>query len=81
MLVRPEGVTVERVAGEARLDARDHGRQRELPRRARPRHRAHRAADELVTVQVSNTAVTDYRPGDAVRLSPRGDAALAVAAS
>jgi putative spermidine/putrescine transport system ATP-binding protein len=33
----------------------------------------------LVTVQVENTRVTTFHPGDAVRLSPRGDAALAVA--
>jgi putative spermidine/putrescine transport system ATP-binding protein len=33
----------------------------------------------LVTVQVPNTEVTGFGPGDLVRLSPRGDAALAVA--
>ncbi len=33
----------------------------------------------LVTVQVPNTSVTGFRPGDRVTLSPRGDAALAVA--
>ena len=33
----------------------------------------------LVTVQVPNTLVTTFRPGDPVTLSPRGDAALAVA--
>ena len=33
----------------------------------------------LVTVQVPNTDVTTFRPGDRVTLSPRGDAALAVA--
>lgn len=37
-------------------------------------------AGELVTVQVPNTDVTRYRPGDPVVLAPRGDAALAVAA-
>ncbi len=37
-------------------------------------------ADELVTVQVPNTDVTRYRPGDPVVLGPRGDAALAVSA-
>ena len=34
--------------------------------------------DGLVTVQVPNTDVTGFRVGDPVRLSPRGDAALAV---
>jgi putative spermidine/putrescine transport system ATP-binding protein len=34
--------------------------------------------DALVTVQVPNTDVTGFRVGDPVRLSPRGDAALAV---
>ena len=33
----------------------------------------------LVTVQVPNTEVTGFAPGDPVSLSPRGDAALAVA--
>ena len=33
----------------------------------------------LVTVQVPNTEVTGFVPGQPVRLSPRGDAALAVA--
>ena len=33
----------------------------------------------VVTVQVPNTSVTGFRPGDRVTLSPRGDAALAVA--
>ena len=33
----------------------------------------------MVTVQVPNTSVTGFRPGDRVTLSPRGDAALAVA--
>ena len=33
----------------------------------------------LVTVQVPNTQVTTFRPGDPVTLTPRGDAALAVA--
>ena len=36
-------------------------------------------AGELVSVQVDNTDVTAYAPGDRVMLSPRGDAALAVA--
>ncbi|MGB4808424.1 MAG: ABC transporter ATP-binding protein, partial [Candidatus Phosphoribacter baldrii] len=36
---------------------------------------------ELVSVQVDNTDVTAYAPGDRVILSPRGDAALAVAVS
>jgi putative spermidine/putrescine transport system ATP-binding protein len=40
---------------------------------------ARTASGELVTVQVGNTEVTAYRPGDRVRLAPRGDAALAVA--
>lgn len=40
---------------------------------------AKNVAGELVTVQVGNTAVTALRPGDPVRLSPRGDRALAVA--
>ena len=33
----------------------------------------------LVTVQVPNTDATTFRPGDRVTMSPRGDAALAVA--
>ncbi len=77
VLVRPEGVTVERVAGEGDTAATvvsasflgGHGRL--IVRTG--------AADELVTVQVANTDVTLYRPGDSVKLSPRGDAALAVA--
>ena len=36
---------------------------------------------EIVSVQVDNTAVTVHSPGDRVLLAPRGDAALAVAAS
>ncbi len=36
-------------------------------------------ADEQVVVQVGNTEVTMYAAGSRVRLSPRGDAALAVA--
>ncbi|WP_392544760.1 ABC transporter ATP-binding protein [Oryzobacter telluris] len=76
VLVRPEGVTVERVQGEGASAATvvsasflgGHGRVI-----------VRTAADELVTVQVSNSDVTLYRPGDAVKLSPRGDAALAVA--
>ena len=36
--------------------------------------------EELVTVQVGNAEVEQFRPGDRVRLSPRGDRALAVAA-
>jgi putative spermidine/putrescine transport system ATP-binding protein len=40
---------------------------------------ARTSAGELVTVQVGNAEVTAYRPGDRVRLAPRGDAALAVA--
>jgi putative spermidine/putrescine transport system ATP-binding protein len=35
---------------------------------------------ELVSVQVDNTDVTAYAPGDRVTLAPRGDAALAVSA-
>ncbi len=36
-------------------------------------------AGESVLVQVGNTDVTGFRPGDRIRLAPRGDAALAVA--
>lgn len=36
--------------------------------------------EELVTVQVANTDVARYQPGDTVHLRPRGDEALAVAA-
>lgn len=36
--------------------------------------------EELVTVQVGNAEVEQFHPGDRVRLSPRGDRALAVAA-
>ncbi len=36
-------------------------------------------AGELVSVQVDNAAVTAYAPGDRVRISTRGDAALAIA--
>ena len=40
---------------------------------------AQNAAGELVIIQVGNTDVTSFQPGDRVALSPRGDAALAVA--
>ena len=75
VLVRPEGV---RIAPDAQGDATvvstsflgGHGRVT-----------ADLATGETVIVQVSNTEVSDFAPGDRVKLSPRGDAALAVAAS
>ncbi len=79
VLVRPEGVEVapaagpETVPGSATVESASflggHGRVI-----------ARTAAGEVVTVQVPNTDVTRYRAGDRVVLSPRGDAALAVAA-
>ncbi|WP_377644128.1 ABC transporter ATP-binding protein [Oryzobacter terrae] len=81
VLVRPEGVTVSRVEGEAPAsDASSATVVSSSFLGGHGRVIVRTAADELVTVQVSNTSVTDYRPGDAVRLQPRGDAALAVAA-
>ncbi|HET7762659.1 MAG TPA: ABC transporter ATP-binding protein [Phycicoccus sp.] len=74
VLVRPEGVLVtESPAGapavvESASFLGGHGRVV-----------ARTDAGERVTVQVGNTEVTRYRPGDRIRLSPRGDAALAVA--
>ncbi|HMM93668.1 ABC transporter ATP-binding protein [Phycicoccus sp.] len=79
VLVRPEGVTVAPAdgagtgAGAATVVSASflggHGRVI-----------ARTGSDELVTIQVPNTDVTRYRPGDAVTLAPRGDAALAVTA-
>jgi putative spermidine/putrescine transport system ATP-binding protein len=73
VLVRPEGVVVRHDAdGTASVVSASflggHGRVI-----------ARTPDDTLVTVQVPNTEVTTFRPGDAVSLSPRGDAALAVA--
>ena len=73
MLVRPEGVHV------------DPGRQRHSTvvstsfLGGHGRVIARLDSDELVTVQVGNTTVTEFGPGDRVRLSPRGDKALALA--
>ena len=39
------------------------------------------ADGDLVSVQVDNTDVTAYAPGQRVLLAPRGDAALAVSAT
>ncbi|QKE85591.1 ABC transporter ATP-binding protein [Arthrobacter sp. NEB 688] len=78
VLVRPEGVTVSPggdgtgVSGASVVSASFLGGHGRVIVRT--------PADELVTVQVPNTDVTRYRPGDPVVLSPRGDAALAVAA-
>jgi putative spermidine/putrescine transport system ATP-binding protein len=74
VLIRPEGVTIAKdPAGSATVVSSSflggHGRVI-----------ARLASDELVTVQVGNTAVTEFAPGDRVRLTPRGDAALAVGA-
>ena len=73
VLVRPEGVHVEHAAGGTASVVSasflgGHGRV------------IVRTPDgTLVTVQVPNTEVTGFAPGDPVSLSPRGDAALAVA--
>ena len=73
VLVRPEGVHIEHAAdGTASVVSASflggHGRV------------IVRIPDgTLVTVQVPNTEVTGFAPGDPVSLSPRGDAALAVA--
>ena len=76
VLVRPEGVTIEPDAAGTETNATvvsasflgGHGRVI-----------ARTESGELVTVQVGNTQVTAYAPGAAIRLRPRGDAALAVA--
>ncbi|HYN30009.1 MAG TPA: ABC transporter ATP-binding protein [Dermatophilaceae bacterium] len=73
VLVRPEGVLV------ARDDAGDATVVSASFLGSAGRVVARTGAGELVTVQIGNTEVTAYRPGDRVRLSPRGDAALAVA--
>jgi putative spermidine/putrescine transport system ATP-binding protein len=73
VLIRPEGVLIEKAAdGDAKVVSSSF-------LGAQGRVIARNAAGELVHVQVGNTDVTDYRPGDRVRLAPRGDAALAVA--
>ncbi len=73
ILIRPEGVLVEKAAdGDARVvSASFLGSQ--------GRVMARMDSGELVHVQVGNTEVSDFAPGDRVRLAPRGDAALAVA--
>lgn len=84
VLVRPEGVTVSHGAGDtagaggATASNASVVSTSFLGGHGRVIVRTDR--DELVTVQVSNTDVTRYAPGDPVRLQPRGDAALAVAA-
>jgi putative spermidine/putrescine transport system ATP-binding protein len=73
VLVRPEGVHVEHdAAGTAAVVSASFlgGHGRVIVRTP---------DDALVTVQVPNTEVTGFAPGDPVTLSPRGDAALAVA--
>jgi putative spermidine/putrescine transport system ATP-binding protein len=73
VLVRPEGVHVEHDAeGTAAVVSASFlgGHGRVIVRTP---------DDALVTVQVPNTEVTGFAPGDPVTLSPRGDAALAVA--
>ena len=73
VLVRPEGVHVEHEAdGTASVVSASFlgGHGRVIVRTP---------DDTLVTVQVPNTEVTGFAPGDPVSLSPRGDAALAVA--
>ncbi len=73
LLVRPEGVLIEAAAdGDSTvLSTSFLG--------AQGRVIARNAQGEEIHVQVSNTDIGDYRPGDRVRLTPRGDAALAVA--
>ena len=72
-LVRPEGVRITKAAdGNATVVSSSF-------LGAQGRVIARTDAGESVHVQVANTDVTDYAPGDTVRLSPRGDAALAVA--
>ena len=74
VLVRPEGVLIESAAEH---EANSHvvsasflgGHGRVIVRTG---------MDDLITVQVGNTAVAGYEPGTPVRLRPRGDAALAV---
>lgn len=73
VLIRPEGVTITQDAsGTATVVSTSFlgGHGRVITRLD---------SDELVTVQVGNTTVTDFGPGDRVRLSPRGDKALALA--
>ena len=73
VLIRPEGILVEKASdGDATVvSASFLGAQGRVVARS--------DVNELLHIQVSNTEVTDYRPGDRVRLTPRGDAALAVA--
>ncbi len=73
VLIRPEGVLIE-ASGEGTATVVSSSFLG-----AQGRVIARNAARELVHVQVSNSEVTDYRPGQRVLLSPRGDAALAVA--
>ncbi|MFQ6171945.1 ABC transporter ATP-binding protein [Oryzobacter sp. R7] len=78
VLVRPEGVRVERAPEGTVSDGSSATVVSASFLGGHGRVIARTGSDELVTVQVSNTDVTDYAPGDPVRLSPRGDAALAV---
>ncbi|MFN2320520.1 MAG: ABC transporter ATP-binding protein [Dermatophilaceae bacterium] len=75
LLVRPEGILIESVPSDQAtatvVSASFLG--------GYGRVIAENPGGELITVQVRNTAVTAFRPGDPVRLSPRGDPALAVA--
>ena len=73
VLIRPEGVLVSRAAdGDATVISSSF-------LGAQGRVIARSASGEAVHIQVGNTEVPDFRPGDRVRLTPRGDAALAVA--
>jgi len=73
VLVRPEGVRIERAEDGAAtvVSASFLG--------ATGRVVASTPDGQTIHVQVANVDVPDYRPGDRVRLAPRGDAALAVA--
>ena len=74
VLVRPEGVRIERAddGTSSVVSASFLG--------AMGRVIATTADGQTIHVQVPNVDVPDYRPGDRVRLAPRGDAALAVRA-
>jgi len=80
VLVRPEGVVVARATGGEGNASVVSSSFLGASGKVAARLDSTDGPGELVSVQVDNAAVTAYAPGDRVRVSARGDAALAVAA-
>ncbi|MEI2779342.1 MAG: ABC transporter ATP-binding protein [Tetrasphaera sp.] len=84
VLIRPEGIRIERAAsGAADMAGGAEGANATVVSASflggHGRVVTETDAGEKAVVQVGNAEVTEYAPGERVRLIPRGDAALAVA--